>query len=113
MSCARLRTNIAPLFHKLIFFGFILGLPLFLLIVGGLAYLANFIRVKPEYMRSLNHPLLMSPLLLSLLFLLIHTEQKMALGKFLFTQDARGMTTCKGYVVEYACLKDSEDLLGL
>ena len=113
MSCPRLRTNITPLFHKPIFFDIILGLPLFLLIVSDFSSLANFIRVKPEYMRSLYHLLLMSSLLLSLLLLLIQTEQKMALGQFLFTQDARGMTTCKGYVVEYTCLKDSKDLLRL
>ena len=37
----------------------------------------------------------------------------MALGHALLAQDARGMTTCKCYVVEYTCLKDSEDLLRL
>lgn len=63
-------------------------------------------------MRSLNQPPLMSPLLLSLLFLLIQTEKKVAFGLILLTQGARGMTTCKGYVVEYTCLKDSQDLLG-
>lgn len=64
-------------------------------------------------MRSLYQPPLMSPFLFSLLFLLIQTEEQGALGIVLLTQGARGMTTCKCNVVEYTCLKDSQDLLRL
>ncbi len=78
----------------LFIFSIVLRPPLSLLIVVGLARLPNFIRVKPEYRGSLNQPPLMSPLLLSLQFLLIQTEK--VLGHVLLSQDAGGVTTCKG-----------------